>query len=63
MSTACNNYANISLNLLAAFLSSVSNGSNQLERFWVRVGTGTELFQRFLPHQIPEHCNWASFST
>jgi len=44
-------------------LASVSNGSNPLERFRVRVGTGTELFQRFLPHENPDCFNWAGFTT
>jgi len=42
---------------------SVSNGSNPLERFRVRVGTGTEPWQRFLPHENPDRCHWASFTT
>jgi len=43
--------------------ASVSNGSNPLERFRVRVGTGTEPWQRFLPHENPDRCHWASFTT
>jgi len=42
---------------------SVSNGSNQLERFWVVNGTETEPLQRALPHENPDHCNWAGFTT
>jgi len=34
---------------------SVSNGSNPLEQFRVRVGTGTELWQRFYHMKIPDH--------
>jgi len=44
-------------------VGSVSNGSNPLERFRVRVGTGTEPLRRFLPHENPDHCNWAGFTT
>jgi len=44
-------------------LSSVSNGCNPLERFRVRVGTGRELLQWFLPHENPYRCNWAGFTT
>jgi len=42
---------------------SASNGSNPLERFQVRVGTGPELLQRALPHENPDLCNWAGFTT
>jgi hypothetical protein len=42
---------------------SASNGSNQLEQFWVRVGIGTELLQLALPYENLDHCNWAGFST
>jgi hypothetical protein len=42
--------------------ASVSNGSNPLERFRVRVGTGTEPWQRFLPHENPDRCHWAGFT-
>jgi hypothetical protein len=44
-------------------IASVSNGSNALERFRVRVGTGIELLQRFLPYENPDSCNWAGFTT
>ena len=44
-------------------VGSVSNGSNPLERFRVRVGTGTEPLQRFLPQENPDRCNWAGFTT
>jgi len=40
-----------------------SNGSIPLERCGVRVGTGTELLQRVLPHDNPHRCNWAGFTT
>jgi len=43
--------------------SSVSNGSNPLVQFQVRVGTWTEPLQRFLPHENPDSCNWVSFTT
>jgi hypothetical protein len=33
---------------------SVSNGSNLLEQFRVRVGTGTALLRWVLPHAIPD---------
>jgi len=42
---------------------SVSNGSNPLERFRVRVGTGPELLQWVLPHENPDRCNWAGFTS
>jgi len=38
-------------------LTSVSNGSNPVVRFEVRIRTGTESWQRVLPHQNPDHCN------
>jgi len=44
-------------------MHSVSNGSNLLVQFRVRVGTGTEPLQRVLPHEIPDRCNWAGFTT
>jgi hypothetical protein len=53
----------IALNICIILIISVSNGSNPLERFRVRVGTGTEPLQRFLPHENPDHCNWAGFTT
>jgi len=42
---------------------SVSNGSNLLERFQDRVGTGTKLLQRFLPHKNRDRSNWVGFTT
>jgi hypothetical protein len=45
------------------YVPSVSNGSNPLARFRVRVGTGTEPLQRFLPHENPDLSNWAGFTT
>jgi hypothetical protein len=30
--------------------------------FGVKVATGTELVQQFLPHENPDRCNWAGFS-
>jgi len=42
---------------------SVSNGSNPLEPFRVRVGTGTEPLQWVLPHNNLDRCNWAGFTT
>jgi len=44
-------------------MASVSNGSNPLERFRVRVGTETEPLQRALPHENPDRCKWAGFTT
>jgi hypothetical protein len=41
----------------------VSNGSNPLEQFRVRVGTGTEPLQRVLPHENLDRCHWAGFTT
>jgi len=55
------------LEIAAAFLpskqrrTSVSNGSNPLERFRVRVGTGTEPLQRFYHMKTPDLCIWAGF--
>jgi len=43
--------------------SSVSNGSNLLGQFRVRVGTRTEPLQRVWPHKYPDRCNWAGFTT
>jgi len=43
-------------------LTSVCNGSNPLERFRVRVGTGPEQLQQALPHENPDRCNWAGFT-
>jgi len=43
--------------------SSVRNGSNPLEQFRVRVGTGTEPLQRFSPYENPDLSNWAGFTT
>jgi len=40
---------------------SVSNGSNPLERFRVRVGTGTEPLQRLYHMKNPDRCIWAGF--
>ena len=47
---------------LTLFLS-VSNGSKSPGRFRVRFRPGTELLQRVLPHENPDRCNWASFTT
>jgi len=44
-------------------ITSVSNGSNTLEGFLVRVGTGTEPLQLVLHHKNPNRCNWARFTT
>jgi hypothetical protein len=44
-------------------IASVNNGSHPRERFRLRVGTGIELLQRFLPHENPDSCNWAGFTT
>jgi len=49
--------------MVGALASSVSNGSNPLERFRVNIGTGMEPLQRILPHENPDHCNWAGFTT
>jgi len=43
--------------------TSIGNGSNQLQQFRVRVGTGTRQLQRILLYENPDHCNWAGFST
>jgi len=43
--------------------SSVCNCSNPLERFRVRVGTVTKLLQWVLPHENPDRCNWAGFTS
>jgi len=48
---------------LEVLVSSVSNGSNPLERAWDRVGTGPEPLQQALPHDNLDRCNWASFTT
>jgi len=42
--------------------ASVINGSNPLVQFWDKVGTGSELLQRVLPHENPACCIWASFT-
>jgi len=42
---------------------SVTNGSNPLEQFRVRVGTRTELLQWALPPENQDCCNWAGFTT
>jgi len=44
-------------------MSSVRNGSNRLVQLRVRVGKWTELLQRFLPHENPDRCNFAGFTT
>jgi len=41
--------------------SSVSNGSNPLELFRVRVGAGTEQLQRFYHMKTPDRRIWAMF--
>jgi len=43
--------------------TSVSNGSSLLEGCRVRVGTGTEPLQWALPHENPDRCKWAGFTT
>jgi len=43
--------------------SSVSNGSNPLKRFPVRVGSRTEPLQQALPQKNLDHSNWAGFTT
>jgi hypothetical protein len=45
------------------FPPSVSNCSKPLELFRVRVLTGTESWQRGLPHNNPDCCYWAGFTT
>jgi hypothetical protein len=47
--------------LLDLVRASVSNGSNPLERFRVRVGTGTKPWQRFYHMKNPDRCIWAGF--
>jgi hypothetical protein len=42
---------------------SVSNHSNPVAQVRVRIGTGTERFQPFLPHEHPDYCHLASFTT
>jgi len=42
-------------------LHSVSNGSNPLERFRVRVGTGTEPWQRFYHMENPDRWHLGRF--
>jgi hypothetical protein len=44
------------------FGDSVSNGSNPLEWFQVRVRTRTEPLHWVLPHENPDRCNWAGFT-
>ena len=44
-------------------MHSVSNSSNLLVRFRVRVGTGIRPFQQTLPNENPDCCNWADFTT
>ena len=46
---------------LGAFMSSVSNGSNPLERFRVRVGTGTEPWQWFYHMKNLDRCHLGRF--
>jgi len=49
--------------VVGAGAASVRNGSNPLEQFRVRVGTGTELLQRVLPHKNSDCCIWLGFTT
>jgi hypothetical protein len=42
-------------------MPSISNGSNLLEQFRVRVGTGTEPLQQFYHMKNLDGCIWASF--
>jgi hypothetical protein len=42
-------------------VKSVSNSSNLLEQFWVRVETRTELLQWFYQMKTPDLCFWACF--
>jgi hypothetical protein len=42
--------------------TTVSNVSNPLVQFRVRGGTGNKHFQQVLPHENPDHCNWASIT-
>jgi len=42
---------------------SVSNGSKSPGRFRVRFRPGTEPFQWVLPHENPDRCHWAGFTT
>jgi len=44
-------------------LASVSNGSKSPGRFRVRFRPGTEPLQRVLPHENPDRCHWAGFTT
>ena len=44
-------------------VGSVSNGSIFPRWFRIQFRPGTEPLQRILPHQNPDHCNWAGFAT
>jgi len=46
-----------------SYIGSISNDSNQLEQFRIRVGTGTAPWHRFLPHDNLDHCYWVGFTT
>jgi hypothetical protein len=41
----------------------VSNSSNLLDQFQVKVGTRTEPLQQVSPHKDPDGCNWIGFTT
>jgi len=43
--------------------TSVSNGSKSPGQFRVRFRSGTEPLQRVLPHENPDRCHWAGFTT
>jgi hypothetical protein len=60
--TVANTKLRCTLNL-EPYTPRVSNSSNPLERFWVRIGTGTEPLQRALPRENPYGCNWVGFTT
>jgi hypothetical protein len=47
--------------ILERCTASVSNGSKSPGR--VRFRPGTEPLQRVLPHENPDHCHWAGFTT
>jgi len=53
--------AQLSLHL-DEYVHNVRNSSNLLERFQVGVGTRTGTWQRALPHEILDRCNWAGFT-
>jgi hypothetical protein len=49
--------------LLYYVFTTISNRSIPLERICIKVGTGTDLLQRFLPHENPDHCHCAGYTT